>query len=505
MRAQIAQNIPSMTKEQQEYFAKQFDYAYNSAMEALQKHPCDELANLCFDNITFKNGLLLRSNLATKHSIERLNDKHVTAIYNDLVKCRRKLIYASISGRRFFNNKGALESHIDELEKEIALKCTDFKTKNQIEDYQYSKLQKKMTSEAAVVDLVENQGQLFALVLTKKDNVKYIPVGAMKTILPKLREDIEDIYHDPNVTNFFWSKIASAIKDKKTVYYTPIGMFSQLAIGSLYISNNEYLCDRYDLRLLSNPTAIQDLKPVHLANDINMISLWGGIDYGSETGAIAQYVPQKRSAVKRGERLTDLHYTQLEVQEISTMLSEHHIPNKVYSSKLATKKTFLNRSGKNDFILHVSTHGFFNDSTTLSSSMYDSGLFFAGANKYWASQETAYVPNLNDGILRAAEISDMNLAGCSLVILSACETGLGFSESSEGVYGLQRAFKLAGAQQVLMSLWDVDDRATMVLMTTFYGLLLQGLDVDTAFNESKKQVRQQYPSPRDWGAFVLLH
>lgn len=91
------------------------------------------------------------------------------------------------------------------------------------------------------------------------------------------------------------------------------------------------------------------------------------------------------------------------------------------------------------------------------------------------------------------------------MVLSACETGLGFSDSSEGVYGLQRAFKLAGAKNILMSLWEVDDRATTILMTNFYRNLLLGKDANTALEISKQAVRTQYPSPRDWGAFVLLN
>jgi CHAT domain-containing protein len=91
------------------------------------------------------------------------------------------------------------------------------------------------------------------------------------------------------------------------------------------------------------------------------------------------------------------------------------------------------------------------------------------------------------------------------VVLSACETGLGFSDTSEGVYGLQRAFKLAGADMVLMSLWEVDDQATAMLMTEFYKNLLAGKDVDNALELGKRAVRRQYPSPEDWGGFVLLH
>ena len=132
-------------------------------------------------------------------------------------------------------------------------------------------------------------------------------------------------------------------------------------------------------------------------------------------------------------------------------------------------------------------------------------MFFAGANRYWCNDTLQLAPYADDGILRSAEIATLNLADCSLVVLSACETGLGYSNSSEGVYGLQRAFKLAGAKQILMSLWAVDDRATDMLMTGFYQGLLRGEDADEALRKSKIHLRKMYPSPEDWGAFVLLH
>lgn len=509
MRQQISNNIPSMTDEQREHFVVGFDKAHSSAIEALQKHPTKKLAELCFDNISFRNGLLLRSNLAIKNSISRLGDKKVTALYNALIKSRRDLVYESISGR-IIKNTDKIGSRINELEKELALKCTDFKTTKDNNDYKHNILQKNLSNTESVVELVEHKGSLFALVLEKNTGVSYVSIGNISSIQNTLHKSIDDIYHDERLTKFIWENISKVIPNVSKIYYLPIGKFNQIALGSLYMGKNRYLCDIINLHLLHDPSSLvnkeQLLADSYLftsSNKYRMVSLWGGIDYGENTKPSSGN--NRRSAIKRGESLVPLMFTKLEVENISSMLKEKAIANKIYENVMATKTSFKKRSGKGDYILHISTHGFFNDSTSLSNSMLSSGLFFAGANNYWCDNYAQIGKGKDDGILRSAEIANINLSGCSLVVLSACETGLGFSDSGEGVYGLQRAFKLAGAKKILMSLWEVDDRATTILMTNFYRYLLEGKDANTALEISKKIVRDQYPSPKEWGAFVLLN
>lgn len=509
MRQQISNNIPSMTDEQREHFVVGFDKAHSSAIEALQKHPTKKLAELCFDNISFRNGLLLRSNLAIKNSISRLGDKKVTALYNALIKSRRDFVYESISGR-IIKNTDKIESRINEIEKELALKCTDFKTTKDNNDYKHNILQKSLSNTESVVELVEHKGSLFALVLEKNTGVSYVSIGKISSIQNTLHKSIDDIYHDERLTKFIWENISKVIPNVSKIYYLPIGKFNQIALGSLYMGKNRYLCDIINLHLLQDPSSLankeQLLADSYLftsSNKYRMVSLWGGIDYGENTKLFSGN--NSRSAIKRGESLVPLIFTKLEVENISSMLKEKAIANKVYENAMATKTSFKKRSGKGDYILHISTHGFFNDSTSLSNSMLSSGLFFAGANNYWCDNYAQIGKGKDDGILRSAEIANINLSGCSLVILSACETGLGFSDSGEGVYGLQRAFKLAGAKKILMSLWEVDDRATTILMTNFYRYLLEGKDANTALEISKKVVRDQYHSPEEWGAFVLLN
>jgi CHAT domain-containing protein len=164
----------------------------------------------------------------------------------------------------------------------------------------------------------------------------------------------------------------------------------------------------------------------------------------------------------------------------------------------------------------VATHGFFfpdpqgeqasNEKTFKVSEnpMIRSGLVLAGGNHSWKTGKPLR-PGLEDGILTAYEISQMNLSNTELAVLSACETGLGDLVGNEGVYGLQRAFKIAGAKYLIMSLWQVPDRPTQVFMTTFYKhWLTDGMEVPEAFRTTQSEMQTKYGEAFKWAGFVLV-
>jgi CHAT domain-containing protein len=113
-------------------------------------------------------------------------------------------------------------------------------------------------------------------------------------------------------------------------------------------------------------------------------------------------------------------------------------------------------------------------------------------------------PDSEDGILTALEAANLDLDETDLVILSACETGLGELKAGEGVFGLQRAFKVAGAKSIVMSLWSVNDAVTQKLMTEFYHRFLTENNARKAFMEAQAEIKRQHPEPYFWGAFVMV-
>ena len=136
--------------------------------------------------------------------------------------------------------------------------------------------------------------------------------------------------------------------------------------------------------------------------------------------------------------------------------------------------------------------------------MFRSGLLLYGGNYYWLNGEP-YNEEGEDGLLMAFEISQMNLSRTELVVLSACETALGDIKGHEGVFGLQRAFKVAGVRYLIVSLWEVPDQSTADFMNKFYRNWIElKLSIPDAFRKTQKQMRATYRNPLDWAGFILI-
>ena len=232
----------------------------------------------------------------------------------------------------------------------------------------------------------------------------------------------------------------------------------------------------------------------------------------------------KRSSSNYGKKMDPLPGTKEEVVNIAGLLNTSNWKVQTKSDKKAGEYEFKkDLETKAPSVLHIATHGFaFPDEAKKESKLMDMnqtstykvsedpmvrcGLMLGGSNISWSGNPQKMIEQTgDDGILTAAEVANLDLSNTKLVVLSACETGLGKIEGSEGTFGLKRGFKLAGVEQIIVSLWSVPDKETMELMTLFYSDLTKTLNPVISFSNAQKEMRTKYPTdPEKWAGFVLV-
>jgi CHAT domain-containing protein len=215
-----------------------------------------------------------------------------------------------------------------------------------------------------------------------------------------------------------------------------------------------------------------------------------------------------------GNSIAALPGTEKEVNQLQFMLKQKGWITSEYVEKLASEENVKEINSPK--IFHIATHGFYkptsqstlqdelqgSEATLNQNPLMRTGLLLRGAGDLM--EKTDYNYNIESGILTAYEAMSLNLDKTDLVVLSACETGLGDLEAGEGVYGLQRAFLVAGAKVLIMSMFKVDDDATQKLMLKFYQKWLNSGNLRQSFIDAKKELRVEYPEPIYWGAFMMI-
>lgn len=498
LRNAIRKNLPLMSEVQREHFISDLKEPFVFAKELLHQDPQNkDLAITCFKNAMFLKGLMLRSSVRQRYAVQQSGNKQLISEFNALQ--RLKVEYA---GRAQMNRLEdwrrlrTVKDSIQLLDDKISKLCADYTAQDDILNQDDDVILNQMKGKT-VIQFDENDGMLIALVY-QNNEVEYVELckrDEVKTLLQESKP--EWLYNSSDFYKLIWGdKLQKYCKDGSDVYYSCNGVFNQIAIPALEVESNVHLFKKYKLHFLSNPAYASTFKDEALTNP--RIALWGGIDYGP--GTIGE-----SNGVTRHDRLQYLPASLKEVEEISKKYGV-----KPFTGKTADELSFRSRQGKRDDILHISTHGFFKEDEAHQTGydpLFSTGLFFAGANRAWQQDESINIDPDNDGILRGSEIAMMNLTGCRLAVLSACDTGLGQEEVDEGVYGLQRAFKLAGVDKIIMSLWPVSENATSYLMEHFYDYLKNGQQIEDAFREAQQETRKdkRFSSPRFWGAFVLLN
>jgi CHAT domain-containing protein len=283
--------------------------------------------------------------------------------------------------------------------------------------------------------------------------------------------------------NVFWRPLEASLQGVKTIYFAPDGVFHLINPETLKDpSADRFLLEHVSIR---NVTSTRELTQ----NDRKRFTISSAALFGSPD--FSNYAKDELQHIGFNGNVSPLPGTKKEVDTISTLLAKHNISASTFTERSASEDQLFKVRGED--VLHLATHGFFTSAANKSDAMLGSGLLLSKGT----SQQT-------DGILTAYEASALNLDSVKLVVLSACKSGLGEVSEGEGVYGLQRAFEVAGVDYIVMTLWNVDDSATKEFMADFYGLLVNEKDIFSAFTKARLSLKKKYPEVFYWGAFKLI-
>ena len=277
-----------------------------------------------------------------------------------------------------------------------------------------------------------------------------------------------------------WQPLMKNMKEVNHAYVVLDGLYHKLNPATLWIPSEEkFLGEKLRLSILQN------------SNELIHRDALTGVYSASHSASLVG-----NPVLERKGQFAELPETKIEIDNIHRILAGKGWAVTRYTDKNATKAAV--NEVRDQGIIHFATHGYFSDRQMIGrEKLPDIELFRSGL--------VLTAENSGEGDLFSAfEVSDMNLAGTELVVLSACETGLGDLQNGDGVYGLQYGFFLAGAKTVLLSLWQVDDQVTREYMEIFYTNLLQTSNKHQAYEAAVKHIRDKYPSPRFWGAFIYL-
>jgi len=391
---------------------------------------------------------------------------------------------------------------------------------------------------ALVLRLGDEQPHLIPLFEQKQIDSLFVSTGQdqyMADLLYRggeLTGEENFIDYSQRLYELVWQPFAHLIPDGSDVYFAPSGTLHQISFAAIMCDDSTRLSDKYNLNRVSTTAKLVEEPKTYESNDI---VLFGGINYDTDTDTrktIAEEIGEYNDLASRSlpedldrgsNEWTYLKGTENEVIAISELANSNNVSSTLYKGDEALEDQFKQMSSPSPRYVHVATHGFFFPdpekkydymSMTMGNEQFNvfkmsdnplnrAGLLFSGANAVWTGGERP--EGLDDGILTAYEASNLNLWNTELVVLSACETGLGEIKGSEGVFGLQRAFMAAGANYIIMSLWKVPDKETSEFMTRFYEELFAGKTIPEAFNTTREYMKNKYRNePYKWAAFVLV-
>lgn len=540
----LRENFSFLSSRERELYWQNNVEMYNAVIANSFNIPSDTSAARCSYNAELiTKGLLLTSEIEFNKLIAESKDTKLTAEFEKMRQLGLILngeLEKQIDERTY--NCDSLENEIQKIERHLVENCRQYGDFTRSIAINWKDVQKSLNSNdvaiefanftendtakyAAIVLTKNMKSPVFVLLFNDNDIAKLLRgITPAKPDVPKdddnrgastVTAKRQGIYESTGLYNALWKPLEKYFPENPRIYFAPSGDLHQIAVEYAPINHEQTISDKYEIyRVSSTRFLAMDYMPRPLKNSV----LYGGIYYDSDTTVMKQESERysTRSAtyssfaeLNKDESRGSLNYlpgTRTEVEDIVGKLKKKKVKATIYEGSKANEESFKALSGNNISVLHIATHGFFlptDEKLSGDQSLIQSGLLLSGANYAWQNQPLP--EGIEDGILTAKEISFMDLRKTDLVVLSACQTALG-EITGEGVFGLQRGFKKAGVRTIIMSLWPVDDNATLLMMTEFYANLTKGMTKREAFLAAQNKVKTTagFENPRYWAAFIML-
>jgi len=564
---QINTFFPILTEEQKAtFYYTKLRPGFEQYVSFIEETSVDdkELLGEIYDYQLALKGLIMYATTKVRESILASGDDELISKFEDWISQKEQLAKLFSAGDMPVNERNkkidSLLSLSTKLEEDLSKSSQTFGENFANKSVSWKDIQKTLKPGEAAVEMVRYRNFTTDSAGVFSDEVHY---GAMivrhdtedypemvilrngkemeKKYLANYRNAIKFKISENYSYRLFWQPIARKLEGINKIYFAPDGVYNQISIYTLQNpGTKDYLLNEIDLTLLTNTKELikgsKEFQPgrsvffgfpqyslgAEDAEDTDSRGVRGvrGVDRGMRSGADESLT--RGASIPRGVRGNLVRYmrsfnglgmlpgTKKEVELIDSLYAVNNKQSTSYFLEDALEGKL--KEVNSPSILHIATHGFFleldpdekSEDTYVETPLLRSGLILAGANNFIQTGTITAEQDGDDGILTAYEAMNLNLNNTDVVVLSACETGLGEIKNGEGVYGLQRAFKIAGADAIVMSMWTVDDAATQELMTVFYEEWLQHGDKQLAFNAAQKRLRDKYKKPYYWGAFVMI-
>lgn len=488
----------------------------------------DSLISLMYDySALFGKGLILNTNREISQ-IALLSDSITHERFDELEKTKAlRESELKIDPNKRLNEIEDLDEKIQKLESELITSQEDFDRLKEKTHFSWKDIQKQLDDDAIAIEFFSVQypdeysdSVVYMALTLKKDylNPKLFHLFYLNE-LPKW-----EMGNESDLYKMIWEPLESELIGANKIYFSTWYSLNTIPIENLPTRNGTYMSEIYDMYRLSSTRELIERHPNH---SISNVAVWGGIDYEGTShdstnslNANPQLPSLYRGVLDTGNGRGGVDYlpfTLVEAKNITKEAKKRHINYTLYSGLSGSEESFKNLSNSKVDVVHIATHGvYLNDNETKSytniltqqikdNPLNRSFLVMAGGNRL--SRRDSIPEGSEDGIMTAEEISMLNLRNIDMVVLSTCQSGLGMS-SPEGVVGLQQGFKRAGVNTILMTLGNVDDEATGILMSEFYKKLLKGENKQQALKYARKHLRRikngKYDKPEYWASFIML-